>query len=663
MDLPNLFFRAHTKLNQSYLSLAITSDSIQAFLWQIEEKIQLIKQSLVFPYHGDEQLIIKADQALSELGAAGEKVNEVVLALENSWVNKDGILPEKKELIKKLVKDLSLTAIGFVVMAEAVVEELKKKQPSLNTLLLMIEANKLNLLLIQQGKILKIESVARSDDTGADFTEALARLQKNHQSTLPSNITLAAVFIEEEELVSINQALTVQSKAVINNLDTDFLATAIVQHAGKAVAQQSGVSTSFGVPIKSQLPAEKIKEVEITPEEKKAPAKRGRLAKWWRKHYRLALLGFSSGLISLLILAVLLISFASQATITIVPQSRRLSQDIKITLSPSISESDFSKLILKAETTSAQVTVNKVIDATGVKLIGDRAKGKVSLLNKTSGEKTLAAGTKISQANLIFTLDEEVTIASASENANHDGIEYGKKETPVSAVDIGAQYNLATGQELKVADFDQSSYAALVADGLTGGSSREIRVVSQADQDELLAALKEEAVGKAATEFKEKSSADKQYLPTGQIKIISSEYDQKVGAESKTMELNLTAEVTAVAYLKEDLKPLAEFVLSDSLPEGYQLAATDPEILSDSAGIASGAAITIAANLSSNAIAQIDEEKIKQGIAGQNLSQAKNFLTSLAEIKSFVLTLNPRIMEKIRPQLPPADRIKIELSP
>jgi len=151
MDLPNLFFRAHTKLNQSYLSLAITSDSIQAFLWQIEEKIQLIKQSLVFPYHGDEQLIIKADQALSELGAAGEKVNEVVLALENSWVNKDGILPEKKELIKKLVKDLSLTAIGFVVMAEAVVEELKKKQPSLNTLLLMIEANKLNLLLIQQG--------------------------------------------------------------------------------------------------------------------------------------------------------------------------------------------------------------------------------------------------------------------------------------------------------------------------------------------------------------------------------------------------------------------------------------------------------------------------------------------------------------------------------
>lgn len=713
------------KNKKLFLGILLTEQSVQAVLWSIENgQIKVEKKSENYQITTQEETLKKTDTALQDLGEESEGLEEVIFGLEPSWSDKSGVLDTKKPLLKKLTEDLSLKAIGFIVVTEAVVKHLQKNDPNFSSVLVFYSATQIDVVIVENGQIQKTETVGRSEDTIGDFVEGLARAKAEHKKEFPPQIQLISVSLDKEELYEQQQALIDHdwvgeghfiNTPTITMADPNIAIESLVNQGGRAVAQVEEIEvkeplppatndkhhqeipmspaefafkevkvnsepsepempddnlavvpTSFGIPISAKTlpelnqnsPVSIIKHDDDEPVAvpKKPSAKPSKLSKWLWKHKIFVGAGFGAGLLTLILMAVIFMAVAGKAEITLMLNQRPLSKDLDITLDPTLVESDFANLTLKSQIVTSDFSFNQTNETTGTTLVGEKAKGKIQIANKSDGVKTFSAGTNLTAGNLRFTLDDDVTVASASVEVKR-GEEvktYGVSEANITAVKIGAEGNLPAETKFKVGDFSDNTYEAYSVGALSGGSSRELRVVSENDQSQLLAEVKKKILENAAQKFKDDSTADGQrtFVSTGNLTVSEAQYSAKIGDEAKTLTLDLNAQVQAIAYQNEDLRPLADYVLNDLVPEGFVMINKDPEILSAVDTTASGSSVVIAANISSKAVPKIDLEALKKEIMGQSLSSAQAILNSKGEIKSHTIKLIPSIMNSLWKKIP-----------
>jgi hypothetical protein len=312
--------------------------------------------------------------------------------------------------------------------------------------------------------------------------------------------------------------------------------------------------------------------------------------------------------------------------------------------------------LLKAELLESSFSESKTIDTSGVKLVGDAAKGRVTVTNKTNNSVTISSGTQLVGGGITFTLDEEINIASASVSQNDEGETktYGKTDAPVTAVKIGAEGNIGSGVQMSVGTFSENTVSAETKDAFTGGSSREVRVFSNEDQAALLDAVKQLILEKAEAEFKDSGESGTYTIPTGEITVTDATYDAKVGDEVSTVSLELEADVSAVTYLTEDVESLVGFALKDEIPSGYELSDKQPSILSqtDDNATASAKQVVLMSNISAQALPQFDEDSFKNEISGQSPSSAEAILRGKAEVDEVTVQLKPGLAKFISNVLP-----------
>lgn len=424
--------------------------------------------------------------------------------------------------------------------------------------------------------------------------------------------------------------------------------------------------TSFGIPIKTAQPelaieldeqadaVENVKQVENnflenTPETIVLDKKKSKKDWGHKKNIKwFAILGVFLGLLSLFGVVAFGAPFFSRTEVTVVLNKKLVSKDIELTLDTKAKETDVEKLIIAANTITKKATDTNTVATTGIKIVGEHAKGKVAVYNKTDGVKVFEQGTQLKSGNLVFTLDEQITVASAS--AKQSGAEYGKTEVTVTALDIGAESNLPKDTELSIASYDTGTYNAyVISEGLAGGSSREVRIVAQKDMDELLKDLREELVERINEEFSAESGNGTYILPSKSIVNEVATYDNKIETEAEDLTLELEIEVEAVTYSGGDLKPVAQEILSKELPENYELEDADPQILSspsqtDLDKLESEAVVSIDANISAYAIPQLTEDSIRSEIAGKSFADATQQLVAKTEISSVTFRSIPKVL-------------------
>ncbi|MDQ5951057.1 MAG: hypothetical protein QG639_334, partial [Patescibacteria group bacterium] len=281
---------------------------------------------------------------------------------------------------------------------------------------------------------------------------------------------------------------------------------------------------------------------------------------------------------------------------------------------------------------------------TGVKIVGDKAKGEVLLYNKTTSDKVFPAGTVVELDSTQFVTDEEVTVPAAEVEEKQGGsqTDYGEEKAAVTAYLIGVEGNIGKDKELTVGDFDKSTYSALSTVDFSGGSSREVRVVAQADLDKALAEAKKALLDQANDEFTQESKDGTYILPTGTVNITSSQYSAELEKEAEDVTASVTGEVLALSYQGSDLKPLASELLKSELPAGYEMTTEDPQILSAPAeNIDNKDQVALSANISSTALPKLDENALKQDIAGKPVEEALSSLRSKPGVKSVSFVFYP----------------------
>lgn len=431
------------------------------------------------------------------------------------------------------------------------------------------------------------------------------------------------------------------------------------------------MATSFGLPVAtSRLPGQANSAAELssedpTPEIEFTPI----VAKKPVSTRKVVLMSMLIGLVTVVVGGFAALWFFYQVTIKLALATEPISDDVKITLDPAAPASDPDKLLLKAELITRELSDTLTQETTGIKLVGDKAKGTIVIYNKTSSPKTFAKNTVFEADKLKYVLVDEVQVASASvsENSSGDGEQrdYGKAEATIEAADIGAQANIAKDAQLKVASFDTSTYTATVKEGLTGGSSREVRVVSAEDQQKLQKELTETLNKKAAATFKQESVDGKYIIPSGKSEKIAASFDVPVAKEADNVSLSLTIKYEGVVYAKDDVKPLALAVLGSQVKEGYQLIEADPEILSTpgSTTSATTAKVVLDANVSSKIKPIVTADEVKNQLKGLTTAQALDKLRQRTEFKTATLVFNPGLARMLLGRLPvDPQRIQVEIS-
>jgi len=380
------------------------------------------------------------------------------------------------------------------------------------------------------------------------------------------------------------------------------------------------------------------------------------LKRFFKKNKKSLLIGVGGGLLALITLFFVYNLFLSDVTVKVTANERILQKNLEIILDPQLAESDFTKNLLKVSLEEKEIKGEDTLSTTGISLVGDKAQGKVKLFNKTFTDKTFSANTIFKYEDIAFVLNEEVTVPAAVSEEEDDGqnIDYGSVEVALTAQDIGAEGNIGKDSKLAVADFSENTYSATAIEDFSGGSSREIRVVSQKDLDNLQNQLKENLYAIAVKEFKEESKDGVYYVPTGESRIVDFAYDHEEGDEVETLSLTMTLAVEAVKYSSSDLKQLAEEVLLLDLPENYEFVDEEPSLLSDEPQLMTDGSnrLVLDAELSAKAKAKINQEALNDLVLGKSLEEAKNNLEEQETIDRAEIILQPAFMGRVLQKLP-----------
>ncbi|MFC1710448.1 baseplate J/gp47 family protein, partial [Patescibacteria group bacterium] len=328
--------------------------------------------------------------------------------------------------------------------------------------------------------------------------------------------------------------------------------------------------------------------------------------------------------------------FVPKATVTVYVSPYQLEESVSVYVDPSIESANKEEGILPGKLVSESNSGDKTKSTTGTKTVGERATGEVTLY-RAGLLLTVPSGTILTgSGDLTFTMDDGVTIASGSASTP------GTSNAKVTAQDIGAQYNLASGESFAVSNFPTSEIEAKNESSFSGGSSREISAVSEEDRDELEEDLKEELVEEIIQEARSSlEEGDFLIEEATKVDITDKEFSNKVGDEASTLKLSLSINAKVLIVKKSDLIEIAQEALKEKVAEGFVL--RDDQIDVTFEFIDEDEEIyELKVTFSANLLPEVKPDEVVEKIKGKYPLLAKEFLTDIEGFERAEIVIVPR---------------------
>ncbi|MGB9706797.1 MAG: baseplate J/gp47 family protein [Microgenomates group bacterium] len=691
--------RPQKEKKEYFFALQLDEGLVKSALWTIENEVVKV---LSF---GEKQFWEKEEEILEMVDASLPPAQEaepsrVIFGITPCWIEGNKIISPKLELLKKICKELELSAVGFVVIPEAIVYHLRTIEGIPTTAILVNQGRKKTIVsLVRLGKIIGIQVVERSGDLGADLAEGLSRF--GPQETFPPRIILHN---QEENLEEEKQQLMnfSWSKFGINFLHLpkaevladDFDIRSVALAGGREVGKAEGIEVS---PLKKEPEEPKeVKEPEetmgfvrgkditqelppkITPKDLNLPRFNfAPIFNFFSQIFQKIRVGFSffgsvfSGqakLVGSLVAAFLVIFggifvfawwYLPKAEIVLWIKPQILEKDFTVKLDPRLTITDKEKLTLPAEEVEVVLSGEKKMSTTGTKLVGEPAKGEVVIYNGVGVEKKFPAGTLITSASGIkFTLEEDVLLASRSSAADPTPT----KVVKVKAVNIGPEGNLASGSEFTIGNFSKSDYVAKNEEAFSGGTSREVQVVSKKDQEKLVEELTKELNSKAILELQTKVAQGKKLIDQSiTSKVVEKTFDKDVDEEANEVGLKLRLKFTALGFSEEEFQKLVEEEILKAVPEGFEYKPEESETSFSLKSVTKEGVAVYSTHFKTSLFPKFDLEAIRNNLAGKYPEIGRAYLGTLPSVDSFEIKITPRFPARLTTFPRIAKNIKIEM--
>lgn len=351
-------------------------------------------------------------------------------------------------------------------------------------------------------------------------------------------------------------------------------------------------------------------------------------------------------LLMVLVLAVAIIGGASvyllpKAMVIVALSPKSFDHQMEVTVITGGSQASGSAVLPGDFVEVTEIGTKKGV-ASGSKLVGEKAKGSVTIYG-VSGAKTFPSGTAItSPEGLKFTLDQDAAVASG------DAITPATTTVAVTAADIGSNYNLAGSSRFGVGKYSASEYLAKSSSNFSGGSSHQATVVTKDDQNRLLATLSAELSGRALGDLAAKVGSGQSLLPNAVTQTVTKKrFSKDVDSEADTVSLDLTVDFRGVVFSKEEMLRLFATQYAGDIPAGYILSTDKAQAEVKTAKTDKAGNMILTARVAGDLLPTIDGENIMTQIRGQSWRTAEKKIRELPGVSGVSLEVKPRILETV----------------
>lgn len=705
--LDKLPFNKPKTVSEAFFALDIETHSVTAALWLLEGHNLRILNTASTQYTHQGELLDAANQVLDEaLADFNFDPSKVLLGVPDFWLIDDNLKDEYLKILKHLTKELDLNAMAYVSTSHAMSHFLQKQTGVPTTAILVDYTDPLTITVVKAGKIIGSKSIKRSDDLGFDIEKGLMSFAE--VEVLPSRMLVFSQsemsgvkdklvafpwmsklpFLHLPKIDLLDKQATIQAIcfAGASEVNPDVVyrpdQQSHISHSTKPLNNDSNLAKAGFVagdienlpaPIDQQLPSDEFDYEAVPPRNlpstsRQLPMVGGVMGllrvpqQWW---FNLTADSHQQGWLSpnrlaLIIPAVVIVAvlaaylLAVKAHVTVMIDAKRIENSADLTANPAITEVDDASRQIPGKVFEADVSETGRANATGKKLIGDPAKGTVIIYNKTDSSRSFSKGTVISSSGGIkFTLDTSVQVASKSSEIGpgfSEVIKPGKSEAVgITAEAIGPDGNLPGGTNLTVAGFDQNQVIAQVDTALSGGTSKEIAIVSADDHKKLLAQVASSLRQKAKGEVQAKLTGDYKIIEEGLLENITSQkFSRNVGDQATDFTLSLSINYKGTAYSEADLKTMVSKLVQVEIPEGYDLNLSDFETQATATRVDKDGKLLFNAKSVAKLIPQFDLEQMKSQIAGKTPDAADTEIKKIENVLGVDVQFSPKLPDQIQ---------------
>lgn len=344
------------------------------------------------------------------------------------------------------------------------------------------------------------------------------------------------------------------------------------------------------------------------------------------------------------VIGVLAFWFIPSAYVTIFTKQQFQEAEFPLKASESVEKADKDAGMLPLKALEDTVEDSIEVKTTGSTTVGTPAKGRVTIVNNDTNDKTFFKGavlTTASGSKIEFILDETISIPGSPPGCGASPFppcnEVGAN---VTAKLIGESGNLKSGTVFKVGDADLLEVSAVNTTNFTGGTSKKITVVSADDQkkakEDLLKKMQE-------TSRKDLETENPQIIiPEDGFKseIVKEEYSHKVGEETTTLRLAMETKFLVKSFSRNDLQDILLSEIADNIPNGFVVDKNNifvtSEILDEEDG-----EFSIVGKIKVSLIPNLNQDEIKEKIAGKDFGSVDQYLKSLNSVSGFEVKISP----------------------
>ncbi|MFA5026076.1 MAG: hypothetical protein WC503_06225 [Candidatus Shapirobacteria bacterium] len=629
--------------------------------------------------------------------------------LPPKWIGNDGkIFPEFLKLLESLCRSLKLKPLGFISNDEAFIESLNKEDsfpPSF--ILVYLGIKEFSLSLVYLGEVKKRFHQALSGDfTPQDLENALVTIRLD--SALPPRILvfghLGLSIIDDlknyswigkknvetflhlpdveayqpEELFSL-YCKTVSSQIENKSAETppsivkisqeDSMEEIVEEPTEELIEEPSGEIESNDEVNPEDLGFSEIVEsdsIVLSPNQpvledssQVAPQPKVKLPKFSFPKFTLPGLNFNPWLLILLALSPLLVLipyFLMKAEITINFNPIEINKEFPLTLDSTASS--ITTTIIPATKKIVDLKFTESLATSGQKETGDKSKGEITIFSKLDKIQNVPKGTILSDnTGKKYELLTSVQIPASTYNLALGTINMGKIVGNAIASDIGPEFNLNKDAILNFKD--NVNLLASVNESISGGSRRQIRVVSAADKTKLNKVVTESLDTRISQKVESESSLAG--LMTGTLFIDKKQliFNREVGEEADTLQVDatLTLSLLQIDPQKKDniIKILfandQEFLKSIASPSDFSFSFTSSQNTSQKSV---GKLI-----VTGKTLPKINIDNLRQRLAGQTFISAQKIIDSQSRVYNRDIKIIPSIFSFLKRLPPSGDKISI----
>ncbi|MDP2587694.1 MAG: hypothetical protein Q8P33_02890, partial [bacterium] len=179
---------------------------------------------------------------------------------------------------------------------------------------------------------------------------------------------------------------------------------------------------------------------------------------------------------------------------------------------------------------------------------------------------------------------------------------------------------------------------------MSGGSKKEITVLTSEDVDSAKDAVKGELAPALTTEIKSKLTDEEELLDgASQGQVTKASTNKAVGEEADQVEVTVTVEVRALVTRPADVRAAAQAELSDSLPGNQELLNDEEEVVTwtKKAADFEQKRLIVSVQAEKKAAYRIDEAALRAELLGKQEDEAQSYLEGLSEVSSARVKLSP----------------------